>query len=104
MTLKCVNHEYCCFRLLEKKKSKLITASSDIHKVWTQVKGKWGEGESDQERISIVLVTSLFFEMRTRGRERRSHVFGWFEPTNFMDGPLSIDDTPTKVQRKKKLD
>lgn len=26
-----------------------------------------GEGESDQERTSIVLVTSLFFEMRTRG-------------------------------------
>ena len=35
-----------------------------------------GEGESDQERTSIVLVTSLFFEMRTRGTERRSHVFG----------------------------
>lgn len=55
------------FPFIRKKKSKLITASSDIHKVWTQVKGKWGEWESDQERTSIVLVTSLFFEMRTRG-------------------------------------
>ena len=34
---------------------------------------------------------------------REGQIFAWFERTYFMDGPISIDDTPKEVRRKKSL-